>query len=88
METEISRAGSGTERIMELLLAIHGAHLEGLEAQHGAGKQTALKTADERLTELAALLLPAVAVIMGVDYDQLGEEGEVDCPSGERHPCD
>ena len=74
-------ARTGAERIVELLLEIHGAHVVGLEALHGAGKQTALVTADERLTELAALLLPAVAVVMGEDYDQLGEDGEVDCSS-------
>ena len=73
---------------MELLFEIHGAHVVGLEALHGAGKQSALKTADERLTELAALLLPAVAVVMGEGYDQIGEDGEVDCPCGERHPCE
>ena len=44
--------------------------------------------ATESLTELAALLLPAVAYVMGEDYDQLGEDDEVDCPCGERHPCE
>jgi hypothetical protein len=80
METTSSsepQAASGAERIVELLLAIHGAHVVGLESLRSAGKQTALKTADERLTELAALLLPAVAYVMGEDYDQLGEDDEV-----------
>lgn len=88
METEIPSADSGAERIVELLLEIHGAHVVGLEALHGAGKQSALKTADDRLTELAALLLPPIAVVMGEDLDELGEDEEVDCPCGERHPCE
>ena len=88
MESSTPHAGSGAERIVELLLEIHGAHVVGLEALHGAGKQSALKTADERLTELAALLLPPIAVVMGEDLDELGEDEEVDGPCGERHPCE
>ena len=88
MPAEGPQAGNGAERIVELLLEIHDAHVVGLEARHGAGKHSALVAADERLTELAALLLPAVAYVMGEDYDQLDEDDEVDCPCRERHPCE
>jgi hypothetical protein len=88
IEASAQHSTAGAERLVELLLAIHGAHVAGMEASHGAVKHSALVAADERLTELAALLLPAVAVVMGEDYDQLGEEDEVDCPCGERPPCE
>ena len=58
------------------------------EALHGVGKQSALIAADTHLTELAALLLPSIAYVMGEELDALGEDGEVDCPCGERHPCE